>query len=219
MIISNDKKYIYIAVPKTGTTTVQKYLLKNDTTATKNKLMLKGKEYVFREHMNTNQVKQILGENFDDFKVVAFVRHPYGRLVSSYFFYKKGAKRWVWEGKEHKRPLNQKIKIKFAKILPFRLWALVYPYKSNLEYFYDTNNKLLIETENIGIFETLNKDLKKIFLKIGIVISDVPHENKSSHENEEDYFKSKLFRFLIDKKVKKDLIFYNSVIKDKNIRK
>ena len=99
MIILNDKKYIYIAVPKTGTTTVQKYLLKNDTTATKNKLMLKGKEYVFREHMNTNQVKQILGENFDNFKVVAFVRHPYGRLVSSYFFIKREQNTGLGKGK------------------------------------------------------------------------------------------------------------------------
>jgi hypothetical protein len=99
MIIFN-KKYIYMAVPKTGTTSVQKYLLENDKTATKNSVEINGKYYKFGEHMTALKIKSLLGVNYQNFTIIGFVRHPYGRIVSSYFFYRKALK--AGHGKEEK---------------------------------------------------------------------------------------------------------------------
>src|SRR5690554_1899600 len=129
MIISKKNKFIYLAVPKTGTTSVQKFLLENDNTATNYNVELDGNQYRFGEHMTALEIKNVLGDLYNDYTVIGFVRHPYGRIVSSYFSYKKGGKD-SWKGREHQRSLGDKLRIKFAKIMPFKLWALIYPYKS-----------------------------------------------------------------------------------------
>ena len=66
-----------MAVPKTGTTSVQKYLLENDKTATKNRVELNGKHYKFREHMTALEIKNVLVVNYQNFTIIGFVRHPY----------------------------------------------------------------------------------------------------------------------------------------------
>jgi len=212
MIISKELKYIYLAVPKTGTTSIQNFLLSNDSSANKNFIKIKNKSFKFGEHMTALEVKEILGDHYTNFKVIGFIRHPYGRIVSSYFFYKKGAKSWAWEGRENKKPTEQKFKILYAKITPFWFWALTYPYKSNIEYFYDENNNLIVDIENIGLFENLEEHFKNIYRKNNIAFKDnLPHKNKSKHKPEDQYFKNLFFRKIISFKIKADLAFYNKV--------
>ena len=207
-----------MAVPKTGTTSVQKYLLANDKTATINRVELNGKHYKFREHMTALEIKNVLVVNYQNFTIIGFVRHPYGRIVSSYFFYKKGAKSCVWVGKESKKPTEQKLKIKLAQLLPFHIWALVYPYKSNIEYFFDTKNILIVDIKNIGLFEDLEENLNEILSRSNICLEkEIPHENKSLHLGEDEYFKNPVFKWLINRKVKRDLEFYNLVLSRKQL--
>lgn len=216
MIISQEKKYIYMAVPKTGTTSVQKFLLENDKNATKNSVEIEGNLYKFRGHMTALEIKRVLGVNYQNFTIIGFVRHPYGRIVSSYFFYRKGAKSWAWEGRESKKPTEQKLKIKLAQLLPFHIWALVYPYKSNIEYFFDAKNNLIVDLQNIGLFEDLEENLNEILSRSNIRLEkEIPHENKSLHVGEDEYFNNYIFKRLIDLKVKRDLEFYNMVVSKK----
>jgi hypothetical protein len=205
-----------MAVPKTGSTSVQKFLLENDKTATKNGAEIEGKFYRFREHMTASGIKTVLGIKYEDYTVIGFVRHPYGRIVSSYFFYRKGAKSWAWEGRESKKPTEQKLKIKLAQLLPFHIWALVYPYKSNIEYFFDAKNNLIVDLQNIGLFEDLEENLNEILSRSNIRLEkEIPHENKSLHVGEDEYFNNYIFKRLIDLKVKRDLEFYNMVVSKK----
>ena len=217
MIISKEKKFIYLAVPKTGTTSVQKYLLENDKTATKNSVEINGKYHKFREHMTAFKIKSLLGVNYQNFSIIGFVRHPYGRIVSSYFFYKKGGKE-AWRGKQEQRSLGDKLRIKSTEILPFKIWALVYPYKSNKEYFIDESDNLIVDLKNIGLFENLGDDLKDILFKSRITLkNEISHENKSNHGYEDEYFKNPVFKWLINRKVKRDLEFYNLVLSRKQL--
>ena len=217
MIISKEKKFIYLAVPKTGTTSVQKYLLENDKTATKNSVEINGKYHKFREHMTAFKIKSLLGVNYQNFTIIGFVRHPYGRIVSSYFFYKKGGKE-AWQGKQEQRSLGDKLRIKSTEILPFKIWALVYPYKSNKEYFIDESDNLIVDLKNIGLFENLGDDLKDILFKSRITLkNEISHENKSNHGDKDNYFKNPVFKWLINLKVKRDLEFYNLVLSRKQL--
>ena len=207
-----------MAVPKTGTTSVQKYLLANDKTATINRVELNGKHYKFREHMTALEIKNVLAVNYQSFTIIGFVRHPYGRIVSSYFFYRKGAKSWAWEGRESKKPTEQKLKIKLAQLLPFHIWALVYPYKSNIEYFFDAKNNLIVDLQNIGLFEDLEENLNEILSRSNIRLEkEIPHENKSNHGDKDNYFKNPVFKWIINLKVKRDLEFYNLVLSRKQL--
>ena len=43
MIISKKHKYIYLACPKTGTTSIQRFLLEQDSTAFRNKIVIDDK--------------------------------------------------------------------------------------------------------------------------------------------------------------------------------
>jgi hypothetical protein len=190
--------------------------LENDKTATKNGAEIEGKFYKFREHMTALEIKRVLGVNYQNFTIIGFVRHPYGRIVSSYFFYRKGAKSWAWEGRESKKPTEQKLKIKLAQLLPFHIWALVYPYKSNIEYFFDAKNNLIVDLQNIGLFEDLEENLNEILSRSNIRLEkEIPHENKSLHVGEDEYFNNYIFKRLIDLKVKRDLEFYNMVVSKK----
>ena len=207
-----------MAVPKTGTTSVQKYLLENDKTATKNSVEINGKHHKFQEHMTALEIKNVLAVNYQSFTIIGFVRHPYGRIVSSYFFYKKGAKSWSWVGRESKKPTEQKLKIKLAQLLPFHIWALVYPYKSNIEYFFDTKNILIVDLKNIGLFEDLEENLNEILSRSNIRLEKkIPHENKSNHGDKDNYFKNPVFKWIINLKVKRDLEFYNLVLSRKQL--
>jgi hypothetical protein len=64
MIISKKNKYIYMAVPKTGTTSVQKYLLANDKTATINRVEINGKPHKFQGNMTPFNIKKVLGVGY-----------------------------------------------------------------------------------------------------------------------------------------------------------
>jgi hypothetical protein len=53
-----------MAVPKTGTTSVQKYLLANDKTATINRVEINGKPHKFQGNMTPFNIKKVLGVGY-----------------------------------------------------------------------------------------------------------------------------------------------------------
>jgi hypothetical protein len=115
--------------------------------------------------MTALKIKSLLGVNYQNFSIIGFVRHPYGRIVSSYFFYKKGGKE-AWQGKQEQRSLGD--------------------------------------------------NLKDILFKSRITLkNEISHENKSNHGYEDEYFKNPVFKWLINRKVKRDLEFYNLVLSSK----
>ena len=98
-----------------------------------------------------------------------------------------------------------------AKILPFSIWALVYPYKSNKEFFVDDKNETIVQ--HIGLFESLNKDFEQILrnLDLNFDIAKIKKLNKSNHALVNTFFKNRFFKKLINLKVREDLEFYNSI--------
>ena len=209
MIISKKHKYIYLACPKTGTTSIQRFLLEQDSTAFRNKIVIDDQLIKFEGHSKINNIKKKLHNNFNEFQVIGFIRHPYSRIVSSYFFYKKGGK--TASINPRKRGLIHNLRYLSAKILPFKIWALVYPYKSNKEFFVDDKNETIVQ--HIGLFENLNKDFEQILRKLDLNfdVSKLKKINKSNHKDINTYYKNRFFTSLINFKVREDLRFYNSV--------
>lgn len=90
MIISYKYKYIYIDIPKTGCTAIQNYLLENDNTCEQGWIEIEGRRIKIDSHTKTSDIKEIMGDKFDDFTVFTFIRNPKSRSVSAYFFYRNG---------------------------------------------------------------------------------------------------------------------------------
>src|SRR5688572_26418146 len=175
MLISEKNKYIFIAVPKTGTRSVEKYLLENDKTAKRNCVEIEGQTIHVQEHITANKLKEIMGERYNDFVKIGFVRDPYSKIVSSYFFYKNGEA--ITAGNNSKR-FETQLRIYSARILPFEIWSIIYPYKSNINHLADGKNDLIVDF--IGRFENLKDDLVSIFNKLNIRFDnhDLPMINK-----------------------------------------
>ena len=87
MIISEKHNYIYLACPKTGTTSIEKFLLEQDPSALQNKIIIDGKLLRFKGHATAKTIQSKLQGDFKKYQIIGFIRHPYSRMVSSYFFF------------------------------------------------------------------------------------------------------------------------------------
>lgn len=218
MIISEKHKYIYLACPKTGTTSIEQFLLEQDPTASQNKIIIDGKSLKFKGHGSAKSIQEELQDDFNNYQVLGFVRHPYSRIVSSYFFYKNGkpmtkGSLWNYRGNlsAFMKALANLFKVYLSRIISFQLWAIIFPYKSNKEFFLDEKNEIIVQ--HIGLFERLNEDLEQILrnLDLNFDISKLKKINKSKHEVISTYYKNKFFTKLINLKVREDLRFYKSL--------
>lgn len=216
MIFSRDRKYIYVAVPKTGSRSIQQYLQEHDPTARFNEVYAGEKWISVGDRDEAWKIRKAMGVEYFDYQSFGFIRHPYSKIVSSYFFYRNGEPlhensfrvflNATWLRKISLLATN--FKMLSAKVVPFKIWALVYPYKSNEAYFYDDRGNLLVN--HIGLYERLGEEFSRILVNIKFPKEgkELPHINKSLHKQDASYFSNSLFRKLIDLKVKADLNFY-----------
>ena len=111
----------------------------------RNKVLVNGNIVALtKEHTKPLEVKKYMNENFDDFKKVAFVRNPWSKAVSSYFFYKNGrASRNIW--KRDGLFLRKVVNVLLAKFLPFRLWLRFHPLRQCADFLCDKDGKLLVD--------------------------------------------------------------------------
>ena len=207
MIISDKHKYIFISSPKTGSQSIRDYLLQVDNSAQWNSFSLDNTRYTADEHITAYRLSQLIGEKYNSFNVIAFIRNPYSKALSGYFFYRNG-KALHEKGQ---RVLLIRLNILLSRILPFPMWALIKPVKSNKEYL--TNKEGNIIVGHIGRTENLTHDFSLICEKLNLSFDGkgVSVKNKSRYKEERDYFANPLFKRLFDFKHKRDLAFYKKV--------
>ncbi|MCR9289869.1 MAG: hypothetical protein NXI23_21045 [Bacteroidetes bacterium] len=187
----------------------EKFIQAIDESVLRNRILKNNEKIAVRGHSTALDIKHAMGNSFDEFKKIAIVRHPYSKMVSSYFFYKNGKP--ITEGNHNPYPVY--LRMAFAKVMPFVLWSLLYPYKSNMGHLVDKKGNLLVDY--IGSLENLSEDILSILQdKIGLdcTNSNFPHTNKSKHKDYTDYFRFPFHKRLIDWKIKKDLAFYKKVV-------
>tara|TARA_Y100001954_G_C15789923_1_gene594514 strand:+ start:1477 stop:2163 length:687 start_codon:yes stop_codon:yes gene_type:complete len=226
MFYSKKYKLLFIASPKTGTVSIHEALEKIDQNGSRRIIEISDKVISGKEldqgiigHARAREIKKALGANqYISLNTMAFIRNPYSKLVSSYFFNRSNSVSQAFKIKGNKnklkRSINYFLTTFFAKILPFKIWALFYPYRSNMSYLTDYDGSLIID--HIGRTEFLNEDFQSIMKKLGINTKDVivGKKNVSNHKAFEKYFKSNWFKYLIYKKLKSDIDFYNNISKN-----
>ena len=158
MIISPKYKFVFIATPKTGSTSIHKTLLNcvKDEDLMNNSTVALGDK-----HISCQQLLEQRPQCKNYFKF-AFTRNPWDRAVSWYFFSKKS------------RNTSFKEFIKTKSNVWRRRGQFQYEFTKKCDF--------------IGKFENLQEDFDTICDKIGIPRQQLPHKNKTKHKSYTEYY-------------------------------
>lgn len=176
-MINHSKKIIFIAIPKTGTKTIEKAL---------------GNFADGHCHEKASQLKLKFGENtFNQYFKFCFARNPWDKILSEFKFMKKR----LGEHKSGTLKINNnpnwpelglldKMDFKTFIIGGFgKKWILP---PSNLYWIIDSAGQIVVDF--VGKFETLQKDFNFVCEKIGTPKQQLPHKNKTKHKHYTEHY-------------------------------
>lgn len=203
MNLSHTHKFLFIAIPKTGTTTVGSALKKYSA---------KVKRYKGDQHVSYNFLKENMKPtiNFDDYFKFTIVRNPWDRLVSVFHFLniKKDSSNLVAPVTRRKL-YNRYIKKykgnfkQFVKGVPITEIIHTRP-----QYDFICNNDGIVELNFICKMETLQNDLDNVCCKIGIPNQQLPYKNKSKHKHYTEYYDEET-KQIVAEKYAKDIEYFD----------
>jgi len=223
MFHSKNHSLLFIAAPKTGSTSVESCLSEIIQDGTRFRIDLPDKTITSADvsspslgHAKAIEFKDVLGAtSYNSLFVFGFVRDPIEKVVSSYFFTRSGKLRDAFSIRTEKsKPImviRQVISILAARILPLWLWSLMYKMRDCHSYFTDNEGSIIVDC--LGSTNRLSLDLLAILDQCGIEVPEqlVPHTNTSVHRRPEDYW---FFRFwipLLRKRYAADLALFRLV--------
>jgi hypothetical protein len=201
MPVNHENKIIFIHIPKTGGTSIQKFLnlTFSDEAPSKKEQIDYFKEQKIKfdyYHSTAYQYKRyVLKEYFERYFKFTFVRNPYDRCVSEFFYANKGHKKRDITP-SHAPWLDLKPKKDFSPTA-FSNHLVEYTkqtkrYKSHRacqsHFILDENGNSLVDF--IGKYENLKEDLIKILdiLKINKSIEELPHRYKNLVEYDKSQY-------------------------------
>lgn len=167
-IIDHDNKLIYIAIPKTGTTSTQEFLQKiiSDNSIIVN---YKPNNIGLSKHSSAKTISSII-ENYSDYHSIAVIRNPYDWYVS-WFTYRQidGAKI-------------------SSKNMSFKEYLNKQPMKELLSWICDDNDNIIVNSI-IKYEDGLEDQMKNIISKIipKNITSKMPKVNISKKRKHKDY--------------------------------
>ena len=205
MIISEEKKFIFIAVTKTGSSSIASALGKyGKIYGHKNK-----KETGIRRHIPLNNFVRnhnlLLKDQSEYFKF-AFVRNPWERAVSWYTYTGR-----LDPKKDLVDSAGKMIKCRSSKGLSFSefikekkfIWGSAIG--GQLGMITNSDGKILADF--IGRFENIQEDFDIVCDKIGIPREKLPHKNKSKHKHYTEYYDEET-KEVVARRYVKDIEFF-----------
>ena len=165
MTIVSTKKYVFIKVFKTGGTSILNGMLSNDSSARRIQRIRDG-QITF--HIESSWMKENtfpeLGLNWDEYFKFGFVRNPWDRELSNYF-YNSGT-------------------LKPPKDISFKEWLNINLRKDGLIHDHNTPQcHYLTDVDYIARFENYDEEVKYIFNRIGVPMpKPLMHFFKTGHE-------------------------------------
>ena len=203
MILSHQKKFIYIHIYKVAGTSIrtvlQEYddLAKSDFPFYENVKFYFGHQYTFLsrwaiDHIKASKVKKHFpSEVYDNYFKFTFVRNPWDWQVSLYHY-------MLQYDKHPQHELVTKMK-SFDEYIE---WRIQEDLEIQKEFIYDKNNNLIVDF--VGKFENLQEDFDKICDRININKIQLPFSNKSKHGYYKDYYNEHTRKLIADA-FKKDI--------------
>lgn len=206
MYFSNKARLLFVAAPKTGSTSVERLLERYFPDGKRFVIELGGRRITSVDvkspslgHATAAEFRKALGSaEYGRVTLFGFVRDPIEKVVSSYFFTRSSSLRRLFFQQASKygvlKTTKSAIRIISARLLPLSLWSLLYPMRSCSKYFTEDSGKIIVEF--LGSTERLEEDLTHIMRFFGVKLpaGELPHIRRSAHRDPKDY---PLFRFCI----------------------
>ena len=184
MIISHAHRYLFFAVPKTGTHSVRQALREHmGPQDLEQVLLFEGKRFPFPEfaeirhgHISTRQIRPVLGDEvFKAYFKFAFVRNPFDRFVSYCAFMSRGSNVFQVEPQRYMKYVIRELK---------PLDHLLYQPQHQML----TNENGELEIDFIGRNETMQASYDQICARIGIASTNLGRVNASRHRPWQEYY-------------------------------
>lgn len=184
MIISHEKKFISIHVPKTAGTSIEINLCSalgiHVVKSRKSELGVKW------NHLMASDIRFLVGdEMWKDYFIFGFVRNPYDRLLSLYHY--------NLQLRDEKPSDDSPLFMEMMKYSSFKEFVLFSPpdFKRFRQYRYLADDGGII-VDFIGRYESLESDYNDICKQIGIEVEALPHELKTDHKDWREVYTPKM---------------------------
>jgi hypothetical protein len=177
-------KFIFVHIPKTAGRSIEKYLLNFDSIRERQP-----------HHSITEYIKRV--RNFNSMFKFSFVRNPFERLLSEYFYIRK------MKGCKCKSSFDSEYNT-FKKFVISNAME---------KCSFENHSSLQIEMANpkymnfIGRFENLQEDFNTVCDKIGIPHQELQHKNKTKHKHYTEYYDDET-RSIVAEKYAKDIEYF-----------
>ena len=190
MIISHKHKFIFIAIPKTGTHAIRfalrEHMGEEDEEQVglfvKKKLKYESLSKINHGHISCIQAREALGEQvWNNYFKFTFVRNPWDRYISFCSFIHRENPKFQKTPELFLRRMIDKPEIR-QRIL----------FRPQVELICDNNNIPLVDF--IGKYENLQEDYDKICKKIGVSSQVLEQLNASNHKPFREYYNDSLFQ-------------------------
>lgn len=214
MLISENRKFIYLAVPKTGSTSIETHLMSLDPEIKRNTVPRPNGTWVpVHKHAKAAAIKEQMRETMHDYTVVAFIRSPISTAISKYYYYRvgRGAERARLPNFTRKA-MGLRLRVLSTLILPLRTWVRLYPYSMMHEFLLDDQKNLLVDV--MGDFGNLQAEFERIFVPFGFEPKDLelPMINKTKTEISLQDSDQKLHD-IVAKKARIDTELFNAYVR------
>lgn len=183
MRISHSHKFIFLATPRTGSTTVR-YILDRYSDIASVHITEITNDFPFYHHISALELKSIFedrGWNWNSYEKFCFVRNPFDRIVSLYHHH-------LW--------MRNYIKVNSVRTFIRKLWVITTRSPCFRDYVNSIDSKSRLPTSlksflcdregnflvnEILMFERLADELPKFLSRfdISITAEDIPHLNAS----------------------------------------
>ena len=204
MIISHKHRYIFFAIPKTGTHSVRQALRQQmgEQDVEQVELFVK-KRFPFPEfagiqhgHISTRQIRPVLGDTmFSVYKKFAFVRNPFDRFVSYCAFMSRGGNIFETEPQRYMKYVIRELK-PIDHLLYQPQHAMV------------TDAEGRLELDIVGRNETMQASYDEICAKVGMESTRLDRVNSSRHRPWQEYYDRDLIGWVSDL-YRRDLELFN----------
>ena len=190
-MISLKHKFIFIHIPKCYGSSIEKSLVDDSCIFRSDAYP---HNFIFRyplNHCTLSNIERskVLYPNFNKFYSFTFVRNPFSRLVSEYFYLKD--------------------RLELSKDIKKELIYLAEQSKNGIwgNHCKDQHSFINDKINYIGRVENVQEDFDIVCDKIGIPRQQLPHENKTKHKHYTEYYDDET-REIVAEKYAKDIEYF-----------
>lgn len=184
MIISHEKKFVFVHVPKTAGTSITHTLKNYASYSVSSEYKIAGKRILhksLKKHAHAKEIRKYMKKDqWREYFKFAFVRNPWDLFVSLYF--------WLKNHSPHSKIRQKNILFKqFITNFYHNQDKAVLMGQGQKPFIFDARKCLV---DYVGKYETLESDVGAISSRLGVSLS-LPHIFKTDHKKYKKYYNSR----------------------------